>query len=100
LSASPGAVQTTEVRHRSHSVGGASLDGMTTNLVEGAYGRSLLLELLDLAGWQPEVRDGKVPTVRTTRAGIELEVSGASLPDTAGSVFAPAMRSRRRHPEG
>jgi hypothetical protein len=42
------------------------------------------------------VRDGAIPTIQATRAGVELEVSGASLADAAGTIFARAMHSSRR----
>jgi hypothetical protein len=48
------------------------------------------------AGWQVGVRDGAIPTIQATRAGVELEVSGASLADAAGTIFARAMHSSRR----
>jgi hypothetical protein len=41
-------------------------------------------------------RDGAIPTIQATRGGVELEVSGASLADAAGTIFARAMHSSRR----
>jgi hypothetical protein len=70
---------------------------MATNRAKHARGGSSLLELLYFAGWQLRVRDGAIPTIRATRADVELEVSGASLADAAGTIFARAMRSSRRH---
>ena len=68
---------------------------MATNLINEARGGSLLLELLYLAGWQLRVRDGEVARIHAKRAGVELEVTGATLADAAGTVFARAMRSSR-----
>jgi hypothetical protein len=69
---------------------------MATNPANHARGGSFLLELLYFAGWQLRVRDGAKPTIHATRADVELEVSGASLADAAGTIFARAMRSSRR----
>ena len=69
---------------------------MATNLANEAPGGSFLLELLSLAGWQLQVRDGETPTIYASRADVELEVSGASLADATGTIFARAMRSSRR----
>jgi hypothetical protein len=69
---------------------------MATNPANRARGGSFLLELLYFAGWQLGVRDGAIPTIQATRAGVELEVSRAGLADAAGTIFARAMRSSRR----
>jgi hypothetical protein len=69
---------------------------MATNLVEETRGGSFLLELLYFAGWRLQVRDGEAPSIRATRADVELDVSGASLADAAGRLFAQAMRSSHR----
>jgi hypothetical protein len=73
---------------------------MATRLVEASRGGSFLLELLYFAGWRLDVRDGDAPRIRATRAEIELEASGASLAEAAGTIFAQAMRSSRRDREG
>jgi hypothetical protein len=72
---------------------------MATNPGNHARGGSFLLELLYFAGWQLRVRDGAIPTIQATRADVELEVSGASLADAAGTIFARAMRSSRDRDE-
>jgi PAS domain S-box-containing protein len=69
---------------------------VATNLVSDERGGSFLLELLQFAGWQLQIRDGAPPTIRAMRAGVRLEVAGASLAEAAGTVFAHAMRSSRR----
>ena len=69
---------------------------MATDLSDKTHGGSFLLELLHFAGWRLQVRDGDAPTIRATRAEIELEVGGASLAEAAGTIFAQAMRSSRR----
>ena len=69
---------------------------MATKLVNETRGGSFLLELLYFAGWQLQVRGGKAPSIRATRADVELEVAGASLADAAGRLFAQAMRSGDR----
>lgn len=66
---------------------------MATNLVDQAGRGSFLLELLYFAGWQLRIRDGETARIRATRADIELDVTGASLAQAAGIVFARAMRS-------
>ena len=68
---------------------------MATNLANQTRG-SFLLELLYFAGWQLRVRDGAVARIHAKRAGVELKVTGATLADAAGTVFARAMRSSRR----
>jgi hypothetical protein len=45
------------------------------------------------AGWQLKVRQDERARIRATRADVELEVTGASLEEAAGIVFARAMRS-------
>ena len=70
---------------------------MATNLAVNARGGSFLLELLHLAGWQLEVRDSDKARIRARRGEVELEVTGASLAEAAGTVFAQAMRSNRSH---
>ena len=67
---------------------------MATNLANQTRG-SFLLELLYFAGWQLRVRDGEVARIHAKRAGVELEVTGTTLADAAGTVFARAMRSSR-----
>ena len=69
---------------------------MATNLVDERGGGSFLLQLLYFAGWQLNLTDGAAPRIRATRADVELEATGASLAETAGIIFAKAMRSSRR----
>ena len=66
---------------------------MGPNSVSRTERGSFLLELLHFAGWQLEIREGETATIRAKRAGVEFEVTGASLPEAAGKVFARAMRS-------
>ena len=68
---------------------------MATNLAGKAHRGSFLLELLHFAGWQLQVRDGDAPRIHPRRGEVELEVTGASLAEAAGTVFARAMRSSR-----
>ena len=68
---------------------------MATNLADKADRGSFLLELLYLAGWQLQIRDDNSPRIHARRGEVELEVTGASLAEAAGTVFARAMRSNR-----
>lgn len=68
---------------------------MAMKLAANAHGGSFLLELLQLAGWQLQVRDGDTARIRARRGGVELEVTGANLAEAAGIVFVRAMRSTR-----
>ena len=68
---------------------------MATNLADKADRGSFLLELLYLAGWQLQIRDDNSPRIHARRGEVELEVTGARLPEAAGTVFARAMRSSR-----
>ena len=68
---------------------------MATNLAGKAHRGSFLLELLHFAGWQLQVRVGGTPRIHARRGEVELEVTGASLAEAAGTVFARAMRSSR-----
>ena len=70
---------------------------MATNVVGNARGGSFLLELLHLAGWQLQVRDSDRVRIHATRGEVELEVTGPSFAEAAGTVFARAMRSNRCH---
>ena len=70
---------------------------MATNLAADARGGSFLLELLHLAGWQLQVRHSDRARIRARRGEVELEVTGASLAEAAGTVFARAMRSNRSY---
>ena len=70
---------------------------MAMNLAANARAGSFLLELLHLAGWQLQVRDGDGARIRARRGEVELEVTGASLAEAAGTVFARAMRSNRSY---
>jgi hypothetical protein len=78
------------------------MHGVATNPVFQAEGGSFLLELLYFAGWQVHVRDGEPARIRVRRADVELEVTGTSLEEATGIVFARAMRSGNRdeRPEG
>ena len=73
---------------------------MATNLANEAREGSFLLELLYFAGWRLRVRDGEVARIHAKRAGVELEVTGATLAEAAGTLFARAMRSSRRRNGG
>jgi hypothetical protein len=73
---------------------------MATNLAANARGGSFLLELLHLAGWQVQVRDSDRAQIHARRGEVELEVTGASLAEAAGTVFARAMRSNRSYRGG
>jgi hypothetical protein len=66
---------------------------MAANLVNGAHGDSFLLELLYFAGWRLQVQTGRPTRIRATRGDVALDVTGATLPEAAGTVFARAMRS-------
>ena len=68
---------------------------MATNVVGNARGGTFLLELMYLAGWQLQVRDGDRARIQARRGEVELEVTGASLAEAAATVFARAMRSNR-----
>ena len=68
---------------------------MATNLVSHPHGDSLLLELLHFAGWKVQVRTGSPTRIRATRGAIRFDVTGATMPAAAGTVFARAMRSRQ-----
>jgi hypothetical protein len=68
---------------------------MATNSIRELPPGSFLLELLHWAGWRLQVRDGNAPTIRAERADVALEVTGTSLSEAAGIVFARAMRSGR-----
>jgi len=70
---------------------------MATNRAANAPAGSFLLELLQLAGWQLQVRDTDTARIRARRGDVELEVTGASLADAVGTVFARAMRSNRSY---
>jgi hypothetical protein len=65
---------------------------MATNLVSTRDG-SFLLELLDYAGWTLRIHDAKPVRILAKRDDVELDVTGSSLPEAAGTVFARAMRS-------
>ena len=73
---------------------------MATNPANQAREGSFLLELLYFAGWQLRIRNGDVARIHAKRAGVELEVTGATLADAAGTVFARARRSSRRRNGG
>ena len=54
-----------------------------------------MLDLLVYAGWRLWVRDDEPVRIRATRDGVELDVTAATVPGAAGTVFAKAMRSGR-----
>lgn len=66
---------------------------MATNLLTRPDGQSFLLDLLTYAGWSLWVTDDKQIRIRATRDDVELDVTAATLPAAAGTVFARAMRS-------
>jgi len=68
---------------------------VATNFVSHAERESFLLELLYFAGWRLQIRGGRSTRIRATRDGIELDVTGSSLSQAAGTLFARAMRSSR-----
>jgi hypothetical protein len=68
---------------------------MEANLATNAHRRSFLLELLQLAGWHLQVRDGDTARIRARRGEVELEVTSVSFAEAAGTIFARAMRSAR-----
>jgi hypothetical protein len=57
--------------------------------------QSFLLELLHFAGWRLQVRRGRPARIRATRNSVQLDVTGSSVAEAAGIVFARAMRSSR-----
>lgn len=69
---------------------------MASGLLGESRSESFLLELLTFAGWRLQVREGRPTTIRAARSGVRLEVTGATLPQAAGILFARAMRSGRR----
>jgi hypothetical protein len=69
---------------------------MATSVLDDDRGGAFLLELLHFAGWRLQVRDDETATIRARRGDVELEVSGSSLAEAAGIVFARAMRSSKR----
>ena len=66
---------------------------MGTNLLTRPDGQSFLLDLLTYAGWTLWVSDDEQVRIRATRDDVELDVTAATLPAAAGTVFARAMRS-------
>ena len=68
---------------------------MATNWVSHPERESFLLELLRFAGWRLQVRRGSSTRIRATRSGVVLDVTGSSLAQAAGTLFARAMRSGR-----
>ena len=68
---------------------------METNLLTRADGQSFLLDLLTYAGWRLWVTDDARIRIRATRDDVELDVTAATLPAAAGTVFARAMRLDR-----
>jgi hypothetical protein len=68
---------------------------MATTSVSDPERESFLLELLHFAGWRLEIRQGATTRIRAARSGVELDVTGRSLAQAAGMLFARAMRSSR-----
>lgn len=68
---------------------------MTTDFVSRAERESFLLGLLHFAGWKLQIRRGRSTRIRAVRDGVELDVTGSSLAEAAGILFARAMRSGR-----
>ncbi len=66
---------------------------MTTSSISHDGQGSFLLELLRFAGWQVRIHQGPPPRIRAVRNAVELDVTGASLAEAVGIVFARAMRS-------
>ena len=60
---------------------------------------SFLLQLLHFAGWQLRIDHGVPTRIRAARDGVHLEVTGSSLAQAAGIMFARAMRSRAARPK-
>ena len=69
---------------------------MATDSVTNREPDSFLLELLHFAGWQLQIRRGRPTRIRAKRARVQLDVTGSSLSEAAGVVFARAMRARSR----
>ena len=85
----------TQALLRSYEASGASMRGMATNSVSHPERESFLLELLHLAGWRLEIRQGSSTRIRAARSGVVLDVTGPSLSHAAGTLFARAMRPSR-----
>jgi hypothetical protein len=84
----------TEAVLRSPEASVATMLGMLTRSVADPERESFLLELLHFAGWRLQIRRGSSTQIRAARGGVELDVTGPSLPHAAGTLFARAMRSR------
>jgi hypothetical protein len=80
---------------RSHKGQVASIRSVATNNVSYGGQESFLLELLHFAGWKVRIRRGQLTRIRAARSGVELDVTGASLGEAAGTIFARAMRTSR-----
>ena len=80
---------------RLHEAPVAKLRRMATTSVSDPERESFLLELLRFAGWRLEIRQGSSTRIRAARSGVELDVTGRSLAQAAGTLFARAMRSSR-----
>ena len=83
----------TESPHRAHTGSRRSIHAVGRNSMIRPEGGSFLLELLYYAGWQLRVQSGETVRIHAARHGIEIDVTGRSLPQAAGTVFARAMRS-------
>jgi hypothetical protein len=67
---------------------------VAANVIEERGGGSFLLELLQFAGWRLRVRGDGPARIWARRADVGLAVTGATLAEAAGIVFARAMRSK------
>jgi hypothetical protein len=83
----------TESPHRPHTGPRASIHVVAPNPITRSEGGSFLLELLYYAGWQLRVQKDETVRIHAARDGIEIDVTGPSLPQAAGTGFARAMRS-------
>src|SRR5205807_7228248 len=85
----------TEAPHRSHTGQSARLRAWQrtwpTKPIEARSCSSCSIS----PGWELQIRDDNSPRIHARRGEVELEVTGASLPEAAGTVFARAMRSSR-----
>jgi hypothetical protein len=66
---------------------------MATDLVDGRRDGAFLLELLQFAGWQLELRQQQPPRIGARRGVIEVEAGGTSLAEAVDRLFTEAMRS-------
>lgn len=69
---------------------------MSAQLTTGSVEGSLLLELLQYAGWRLQIRNTGTVSISAVRDGIEVRANGRSLSEATAKTFARAMRSGRR----